>query len=120
MRTFIENYLHFMKNCIRPHYEKLKPLKSGFMENSNFENNRDPCTGLNKGVKKLVTARVPDLGRMQDMGEFMEKGGGVSESEGEEEDSKVTLLPLVCFYLYLRISQGDSSTRSGGQRCRWR
>ena len=44
MRTFIENYLHFMKNCIRPHYEKLKPLKSGFIENTNFENNnRDPC-----------------------------------------------------------------------------
>ena len=43
MRTFIENYLHFMKNCIRPHYEKLKPLKSGFIENSIFENNRDPC-----------------------------------------------------------------------------
>ena len=31
-----------MKNCIRPHYEKLKPPKSGFTENSNFENNRDP------------------------------------------------------------------------------
>ena len=44
MRTFIENYLHFMKNCIRPHYEKLKPLKSGFIENTNFENNRDPCS----------------------------------------------------------------------------
>ena len=43
MRTFIENYLHFMKNCIRPHYEKLKSLKSGFIENSNFENIRDPC-----------------------------------------------------------------------------
>ena len=42
MRTFIENYLHLMKNCIRPHYEKLKPLKSGFIANSNFENNRDP------------------------------------------------------------------------------
>ena len=42
MRTFIENYLHFMKNCIRPPYEKLKSLKSGFIENSNFENNRDP------------------------------------------------------------------------------
>ena len=39
---FIENYLQFMKNCIRPHYEKLKPLKSGFIENSIFENNRDP------------------------------------------------------------------------------
>ena len=43
MRTFIENYLHFMKNCIRPHYEKLKSLKSGFIENSNFENIRDLC-----------------------------------------------------------------------------
>jgi hypothetical protein len=32
-----------MKNCIRPHYEKLNPLKSGFRENSNFENNRDPA-----------------------------------------------------------------------------
>ena len=32
-----------MKNCIRPPYEKLKSLKSGFIENSNFENNRDPC-----------------------------------------------------------------------------
>ena len=32
-----------MKNCIRPNYEKLKLLKSGFIENSNFENNRDPC-----------------------------------------------------------------------------
>ena len=42
MRTFIENCLHFMKNCIRPHYEKLKPLKSGFIENLIFENNRDP------------------------------------------------------------------------------
>ena len=42
MRTFIENYLHFMKNCIRPPYEKIKSLKSGFIENSNFENNRDP------------------------------------------------------------------------------
>ena len=37
MRTFIENYLHFMKNCIRPHYEKLKSLKSGFIENSIFK-----------------------------------------------------------------------------------
>ena len=46
MRTFIENYLYFMKNCIRPHYEKLKPLKSGFIENSNFENNSDPCDQL--------------------------------------------------------------------------
>ena len=31
-----------MKNCIRPPYKKLKSLKSGFIENSNFENDRDP------------------------------------------------------------------------------
>ena len=43
MRTFIENYLHFIKNCIRPPYKKLKSLKSRFIENSNFEDNRDPC-----------------------------------------------------------------------------
>ena len=44
MRTFIKkNYLHFIKNCIRPPYKKLKSLKSGLRENSNFENNRDPC-----------------------------------------------------------------------------
>ena len=45
MRTLIEKYLHFMKNCIRPPYKKLKTLKSGIIENSNFENNRDPCRG---------------------------------------------------------------------------
>ena len=33
-----------MKNCIKPYYEKLRPLKSGFIENSFFENNRDPCS----------------------------------------------------------------------------
>ena len=49
----MENYLHFMKNCKRPHYEKLKPLKSGFIENSNFENNRDPCFSLNQNFALL-------------------------------------------------------------------
>ena len=32
-----------MKNCIKPPYKKLKSLESGFIKNSNFENNRDPC-----------------------------------------------------------------------------
>ena len=59
MRTFIENYLHFMKNCIRPHYEKLKPLKSGFMENSNFENNRDPCPMGNHHAFGRAPASAP-------------------------------------------------------------
>ena len=32
-----------MKNCIKSYYEKLKPLKAGFIENLFFENNRHPC-----------------------------------------------------------------------------
>ena len=58
MRTFIENYLHFMKNCIRPHYEKLKLLKSGFIENSNFENNRDPCREEDRDCEQGQHSRV--------------------------------------------------------------
>ena len=50
---FLENYLHFMNNCIRPPYRKLKPLESGFIEKSNFENNRDPL-GLG-GVKTAMS-----------------------------------------------------------------
>ena len=58
MRTFIENYLHFMKNCKRPHYEKLKSLKSGFIENSIFENNRDPwVTAHGVNLKMIITQR---------------------------------------------------------------
>ena len=41
----IGNYLHFMKNCIRPPYRKLKPLGTGFIENSNFENDKRPLHG---------------------------------------------------------------------------
>ena len=66
MRTFIENYLHFMKNCIRPHYEKLKPLKSGFIENSNFENNRDPWLrydAINKMIGMLAEEITVNKGR---------------------------------------------------------
>jgi len=50
--------------------------------------------GINRGVRKMVGgSKVPNLGRLGDMAEFMEKGGaGASESEGEEDEaSKVTL-----------------------------
>ena len=57
MRTYIENYLHIMKNCIRPPCEKLKSLKAGFIENSNFENNRDPCP---KDPRILGFCKIPD------------------------------------------------------------
>ena len=53
MRTLTENYLHFLKKCIRPPYKKLKSLKLGFIENPNIENNRDPWEGVNKGCLAL-------------------------------------------------------------------
>jgi len=66
MRTFIKkNYLHFMKKCIRPPYEKLKSLKSGIIGNSNFENNRDPWGGV-----QIIKMDIYD-------GFFHERGGGL-------------------------------------------
>merc|ERR1719334_2419484 len=50
--------------------------------------------GLNRGVKKIVTSRVPNLGRCQDMADFLAKGGaGLSESEGEEDEASRVTLP---------------------------
>ena len=61
MRTFIEKYLHFMKNCIRPHCEELKLLKSGFIENSIFENNRDPWRNVKEFHKILYSSDRSDF-----------------------------------------------------------
>ena len=65
---FTENDLHFMQNCIRLHYEKLKHLKSCFIENSNFESNRDPCTDnevkrcqKNFGSKTCLDERITSV-----------------------------------------------------------
>ena len=41
--TFLQNRIFLLMASLRPPYRKLKPLKPGFIENSNFENNRDPC-----------------------------------------------------------------------------
>ena len=74
MRTFIENYLHFMKNCIRPPYEKLKSLKSGLVENSNFENNRDPWGGDSLGLKRFFLISYLPANTKQIQGG---RGGGI-------------------------------------------
>ena len=50
--------------------------------------------GLNRGVKKIVTSKVPNLGRCSDTGDLMEgRGGGVSESEAEEDDASHVTTP---------------------------
>jgi len=50
--------------------------------------------GLNRGVKKLVTSRIPNMGRCADVAEFLQKGGaGLSESEGEEDEASHVTAP---------------------------
>lgn len=49
--------------------------------------------GLNRGVKKIVTSRVPNLGKCSDVAEYLQKGGAVSESEGEDDDAAHVTAP---------------------------
>uniref|UniRef100_A0A182JVW6 Brix domain-containing protein n=1 Tax=Anopheles christyi TaxID=43041 RepID=A0A182JVW6_9DIPT len=46
---------------------------------------------LNRGVKKLVTRNIPDLGKFEDIADFVEKGHLLSESEADDEDARVVL-----------------------------
>lgn len=49
--------------------------------------------GASRPVKKLVVqSKVPNLGKLEDISEFLTGGGYASESsEGEDEESKVEL-----------------------------
>merc|ERR1712083_937631 len=50
--------------------------------------------GLNRGVKKIVTSKVPNLGRCADVADFLQKGGGgLSESEGEDDETSHVTAP---------------------------
>uniref|UniRef100_A0A182IZ02 Uncharacterized protein n=1 Tax=Anopheles atroparvus TaxID=41427 RepID=A0A182IZ02_ANOAO len=46
---------------------------------------------LNRGVRKIVTRNIPDLGRFEDISDFVEKGHLLSESELDDEESHVVL-----------------------------
>ena len=51
-------------------------------------------TGINKSIKKLLEAKIPDLGRLDDVSEFVdgtELNSIASDSEGEDDNSKVSL-----------------------------
>lgn len=47
--------------------------------------------GINKGVKKIVQRKIPDLSKMEDISDLISKGNALSDSEFEDEDSHVTL-----------------------------
>ncbi|VVD00126.1 unnamed protein product [Leptidea sinapis] len=47
--------------------------------------------GLNKGTKKMVQGKIPNLNKCKDMSEFFDKAALLSESEFEDDDNQVTL-----------------------------
>lgn len=64
---------------------------SGLIEFRHFNIEAKP-TGLSRGVKKLLKNKIPDLGKLDDISDFMAGAAYLSESEGEEpEEARVTL-----------------------------
>ena len=65
--------------------------------------------GLSKGVKKLVQGKVPNLGRYDDVAEFLSRDANLSESEVEDDNeaSRVTLPQVVSSRGNLPAQQGS-------------
>jgi len=49
--------------------------------------------GMSRGVKKIVTSKIPNLGKFDSMADFLMKGGAASESEGEDDEASHVTLP---------------------------
>lgn len=47
--------------------------------------------GVNKGVKKLVQRKVPDMSKLEDISDFITKSQAQSDSEFDDEDTHVEL-----------------------------
>ena len=81
------------QRCVLLNYEK----DSGEIEFRHYFIRPRP-TGVSRSVKRLVQARIPDLSRLNDISEYVlgndihgPGGGAGSDSEFEDEASKVTL-----------------------------
>lgn len=47
--------------------------------------------GISKGVKKVISGKIPDLSKCTDISEMLTQNGAVSDSEFEDEDAQVVL-----------------------------
>lgn len=47
--------------------------------------------GINKGVKKIVQRKIPDMSKMEDISDFITKNQVVSDSEFDDDDTHVEL-----------------------------
>eukprot|EP01039_Chlorochromonas_danica_P012760 gene12760-14679_t len=68
--------------------------ESGQVEMRHYAVRASPV-GISRNVKKIIQSKIPDLGNLEDISEFVEGNAGgfgsVSDSEAEEEGSRVTL-----------------------------
>jgi len=97
MTTMFQN----MFPAIKVHKIKLSTIKRCAMFNYDREtdtiefrhyNIEATPVGVNKGIKRLLKPKVPNLGTLNDISDLIEGGAYLSESEGEEaEESKVVL-----------------------------
>ncbi|XP_026330458.1 protein Peter pan [Hyposmocoma kahamanoa] len=54
---------------------------------------RTTPVGLNKGTKKMVQGKIPNLNKCKDISEFFDKAGLLSESEFEDDPNAQVVLP---------------------------
>ncbi|CAM9344605.1 unnamed protein product, partial [Laminaria digitata] len=80
-----------LQDCRRVVMFNLDKTK-GTVEMRHFAVRATP-TGIAKAIKKVVQAKVPDLHALDDISEYVAggMGGGASDSEVEDEDSKILL-----------------------------
>nr|CAG4647003.1 EOG090X0508 [Megafenestra aurita] len=79
--------LNTIRRCVLLHYYP----EDGSVEFRHYSIKAVPV-GVSKAVKKLVSSKVPNLGKLNDISEFIEKSGNLSDSEVEDDPvSKVTL-----------------------------
>ncbi|XP_055679887.1 protein Peter pan [Lutzomyia longipalpis] len=49
--------------------------------------------GVSKSIKKLITGKIPNMARCEDIADFIEKANGVSDSEFEDDEANHVVLP---------------------------
>lgn len=76
-----------IKRCALFNYDK----ETGEIDFRHYNIEATPV-GINKGIKRLLKPKIPDLGKLNDISDLVIGGAYLSESEGEEpNDSHVTL-----------------------------
>ena len=98
----VESMFQNMFPSINPHKVKVDSIRRCVLMNYNKDTKlidfrhytiKMMPVGINKGTKKIVTGKVPNLGKCADIGEFIDKGGGLSESEAEEDETSHVSAP---------------------------